>query len=239
MTRKRWTAMAAFVVVISALAGAVALHPQEARIVAQAVAVQFVAPGLPQTPLRPAAAQAEPLIAAAESQVGVTLHYDPSYVRLAFPGGDVARDVGVCTDVVIRAVRAAFGIDLQVAVNRDMAQNFGAYPALWGLTRPDANIDHRRVPNLETLLRRAGAELAPASVPEDFAPGDIVTSRLPGNRPHIMIVSARVARDGTPLVVHNIGAGVRVEDALYDFPHVARFRLTPEVLAALSAISAQ
>ncbi|MCV2868189.1 DUF1287 domain-containing protein [Defluviimonas sp. WL0002] len=218
----------------------VALHwPREARVAAQVVMAQFVNPAVPDAHLVPTTPEAARLITAAEAQVGVTSRYDPAYVTLAFPGGDVPAERGVCTDVVIRALRAGLGIDLQAAVHHDMTRNFQAYPALWGLTRPDANIDHRRVPNLEALFRRTGAEVPIGPTPAAFRPGDIVTSRLPDNRPHVMIVTARISPDGTPLVAHNIGAGVRIENALFDYPLSAQFRLTPDVLARLSGLANQ
>ena len=129
----------------------------------------------------PAFAGSEPsrLTDAARDQVGVTVTYDPSYAKLAFPGGDVPRDRGVCTDVVIRALRDAWGIDLQLAVNRDMKADFAAYPAFWGLTTTDRNIDHRRVPNLQTLLARMGAERDISSDPAAFLPGDFFIARTP------------------------------------------------------------
>ena len=168
------------------------------------------------------------LIAAAESQIGETVIYDPSYVGLDYPAGDVPRDRGVCTDVVIRAYRDAFGIDLQKLVHEDMARHFADYPKIWGLARPDRNIDHRRVPNLERYFARAGAARDASSDPAGFRPGDMVTQRLPGNLPHIAIVSDRLAGDGiTPLVIHNIGAGTRMENRLFDFPHTGHFRLPP------------
>ena len=174
-------------------------------------------------------ARAEPtwqarLIAAAERQVGRTVLYDGAYVRLAYPGGDVPRERGVCTDVVIRAYRDAFGLDLQTLVHEDMRRAFAAYPRNWGLSRPDRNIDHRRVPNLETFLKRRGAGLPHSG----YQAGDLVTQRLPGNLPHILIVTARQAAPGRPLVVHNIGAGTRVEDALFDYPVTGHFRFPPE-----------
>ena len=223
--------------VLLVLAGAAALaFPREARLIWQVVGAEIVPPAPPDAPRRPATAEALRLIAAAEGQVGVTTRYDPAYVGLDFPGGDIEPERGVCTDVVIRALRDAHGIDLQLAVNRDMKANFAAYPALWGLIRPDANIDHRRVPNLETLLARIGAGIDVTSDPARFEPGDIVTSRLPGNLPHIMIVSDRIGPSGAPMVAHNIGAGARVEDALFDYPLKAQFRLTPEVLARLGRL---
>ena len=118
------------------------------------------------------------LTAAAREQVGVTVIYDPAYVQLEFPGGDLPRDRGVCTDVVIRALRDGWGIDLQLAVNRDMKAEFSAYPGLWGLTRTDRNIDHRRVPNLQTFFARIGAEVPLEDGPTPFLPGDIVTWTL-------------------------------------------------------------
>ena len=166
------------------------------------------------------------LLEAAHAQVGVTLHYDGSYQRLAYPGGDVPPERGVCTDVVIRALRAT-GLDLQQAVHEDMRANFRAYPPLWGLARPDRNIDHRRVPNLETWLRRQGHALPLRTDASAFLPGDLVSWRLPNGLPHIGIVSDRPAPGGGGrlMVVHNIGAGTRVEDVLLAWPPVGHFRL--------------
>ncbi|MFC3694799.1 DUF1287 domain-containing protein [Chenggangzhangella methanolivorans] len=167
------------------------------------------------------------LLAAAEAQVGVTTIYDPAYVRLAFPGGDVPPERGVCTDVVIRAYRSAFGTDLQALVNGDMRAAFASYPRLWGMSRPDRNIDHRRVPNLETFFRRRGAEKPATQAGTDYRPGDLVTQRLPGNLPHIAIVTARRSEGGRPLVVHNIGGGAKIEDTLFAYPIVGRFSFAP------------
>ncbi|MGK7755605.1 MULTISPECIES: DUF1287 domain-containing protein [unclassified Roseovarius] len=180
-------------------------------------------------------ALANPLAKAAAEQVGVTVIYDPSYVGLDFPGGDVPRDRGVCTDVVIRALRDAHGIDLQLAVNRDMNADFAAYPAIWGLRMTDRNIDHRRVPNLETLLRRMGAAEGPSDDPDDFAPGDIVSWRLTGSGlPHIGIVAEGRSADGArPLVTHNIGWGTRTEDILFAHDMVLRARLDEATRARL------
>ena len=128
------------------------------------------------------------LVAAARRQVGVTVRYDGSYRRLEYPGGDVELDRGVCSDVLIRAYRH---IDLQVLVHDDMSRGWSEYPHFWGLQRPDANIDHRRVPNLAAFFRRHGATLSNASDPRLYDAGDIVTWRLPGGLPHIGIVSTR------------------------------------------------
>jgi uncharacterized protein len=191
----------------------------------------LVAAGL----VRPALADdtpAQKLVAAARAQVGVTTIYDPAYVVLAFPGGDIDRARGVCTDVVIRAFRDAFGIDLQRAVNRDMKAAFSSYPQTWGLARPDRNIDHRRVGNLRRLFERVGAEVAG----DGFIAGDIVTVMLPGNLPHVMILSDRAGASGQPMVLHNIGAGAREEDRLGDYPETGHYRLTPEALARLAGL---
>lgn len=167
-----------------------------------------------------------PWIESARQQIGITLEYRPAYVRLDYPGGDVPIAGGVCTDVVIRALRASVGLDLQRAVHEDMRAHFGRYPRLWGLTRPDRNIDHRRVPNLEVFFERRGWRIRPAgSSAADYQPGDLVTWRLPGNLPHIGIVSERLAEDGlTPMIVHNVGAGTREEDVLFKWPVTAQFR---------------
>ena len=164
------------------------------------------------------------LIAAARRQVGVTLVYDPAYTALAFPNGDVARRKGVCTDVVVRAYRDAFDLDLQSLVNADMKAAFSAYPRTWSLRRPDRNIDHRRVPNLQTFFSRRGARSAPPDNAGGWKPGDIFTALIDGRLPHIGIVSDRKARNGNPLVVHNIGGGAREEDALFGHKLTGRYR---------------
>jgi len=181
----------------------------------------------PVAPLRPAETSwVERLLSAATSQVGKTVRYDGTYRRLAYPGGDVPLETGVCTDVVIRAYRA-LGIDLQELVHADMRRAFGAYPGLWGATRPDPNIDHRRVPNLRTFLKRHGTVLPVTKRATDYRPGDIVTWRLPRNLPHIGLVTAEI-RDGRPLVVHNIGAGAQVEDMLFAYEITGRYRYAPK-----------
>jgi uncharacterized protein YijF (DUF1287 family) len=175
----------------------------------------------------PAFAGSEPsrIAAAARAQVGVTLTYDPSYAQLEFPGGDIPRDRGVCTDVVIRALRDGWGIDLQLAVNHDMKADFLAYPQLWGLKTTDRNIDHRRVPNLQALFARIGAEVPLDDGPAPYLPGDIVSWKLPGNLDHIGIISDLQAADGTPLVLHNIGRGAQEEDILFAYPMTGHYRI--------------
>jgi uncharacterized protein YijF (DUF1287 family) len=154
------------------------------------------------------------IVQAARAQVGVTVTYDSTYVRLSYPGGDVPSERGVCTDVVIRALRTAIGLDLQKEVHEDMRRHFDVYPKIWGLTRPDRNIDHRRVPNLQKYFSRHALTLPHKSDPALYEPGDIVTCMLPRNLPHIMIVSDRRTESGMPLVIHNIGRGAREEDSL-------------------------
>jgi uncharacterized protein len=165
------------------------------------------------------------LLTAAHAQVGVTTRYDSRYARLAYPNGDVAPDRGVCTDVVIRAYRA-IGIDLQQRVHDDMRANFSAYPKLWGLHSTDRNIDHRRVPNLARFFQRHEASLPITDEAADYRPGDIVTWKLPSGVPHIGLVSDR-RNDMRPLIVHNIGLGTRVEDALFAFEITGHFRYLP------------
>lgn len=166
------------------------------------------------------------IVSAARKQIGVTVDYDPAYVSLKYPGGDVPRERGVCTDVVVRALREGLGKDLQKLVHEDMRANFSKYPKIWGLKRPDKNIDHRRVPNLMAYFKRhhTTVPLNEKPVAEKFLPGDLVTCTVPPNLPHIMIVSGKKNSAGMPLVIHNIGGGAREEDRLSDFPITGHFR---------------
>jgi uncharacterized protein YijF (DUF1287 family) len=174
-------------------------------------------------PAEPAATHHNKIILAARAQIGVTTGYDPAYRSMDYPGGDVPASSGVCTDVVIRALRKAMGFDLQQQVHEDMKGNFSRYPGIWGLRRTDRNIDHRRVPNLQTFFTRKGWKQPLPAQPEEYQPGDIVTCIVPPNLPHIMIVSERRTPAGRPLVIHNIGRGVREEDHLADFPITGRY----------------
>lgn len=172
-----------------------------------------------------ASASATGLVDAARSQVGVTLSYDPRYERLAYPGGDVPLERGVCTDVVVRAYRT-LGADLQVLVHQDMKQAWAVYQkqGRWQMKAPDRNIDHRRVPNLATFFGRHGSSLPVSKDGGNYKPGDIVTWKLPGNLTHIGIVSDRQAAGGVPLVIHNIGAGTREENILFAYPVTGHYR---------------
>lgn len=169
------------------------------------------------------APRATRLIASARAQIGVTTHYDSAYTRLGYPNGDVPRVRGVCTDVIVRAYRDAFGIDLQALVHADMRAHFSAYPRIWGLHRADPNIDHRRVPNLRTWLTRKGAALPIPPTAAGWRPGDLFTALVDGRSPHIGLVSDRRSSAGL-LIVHNIGAGTREEDGLLAWPITGRFR---------------
>ena len=154
------------------------------------------------------------IVAAARSQIGKTVNYDPAYVSLKYPNGDIDISKGVCTDVIIRALREAKKMDLQKLVHEDMRSNFSKYPKRWGLKRTDRNIDHRRVPNLQTFFKRKGWSLAVTKKKEDYQPGDLVTCTVAGRLPHIMIVSDKKSSDGTPLILHNIGSGAVEELSL-------------------------
>jgi uncharacterized protein len=165
------------------------------------------------------------LIAAAQAQIGVTTSYNPAYERLAFPGGDVPIERGVCTDVVVRAYRVAFNADLQALINADMKAAFSVYPRTWGLTAPDTNIDHRRVLNMQVFFRRKGAALPVPTSASEWQPGDLVTQTLPNGRPHIGIVSdKRHPESARLLVIHNIGGGTEASDILALFKPVGRYR---------------
>jgi len=170
------------------------------------------------------AGPAQDLVTAARAQIGVTLAYDPSYQRIAYPMGDVGVERGVCSDVVVRAFRG-IDIDLEAEVHEDMKRHFAAYPRIWGLRKTDPNIDHRRVPNLATWFARRGYDLAISADAADYQPGDVVAWVLDNGRPHIGIVSDRMSADGArPLMIHNIGWGAREEDVLFDWRVTGHFR---------------
>lgn len=150
--------------------------------------------------------------------------YDPSYFRIPYPGGDVPANKGVCTDVVIRAYRK-LGIDLQKEVHEDMKANFSKYPKNWGLTKPDTNIDHRRVPNLMVFFGRHGRELPMTKNAADYLPGDIVCWRLSGGATHIGIVVDRKTMGGERnKIVHNVGWGQNLADCLFDYEMIGHYR---------------
>ena len=166
------------------------------------------------------------LAKAAERRTQRNVTYDPAYVALDYPGGDPADNRGVCSDVVIRAYRGV-DVDLQVHVHEDMKTNFTAYPNRWGLKRPDKNIDHRRVPNLETYFKRKGANMSADTPESDLEPGDMVSWRVGGNLPHIGVVSTKRSRSGRPLIVHNIGAGPQFHACYNSWIREGVFRFRP------------
>jgi uncharacterized protein YijF (DUF1287 family) len=165
------------------------------------------------------------LVSAAIERTHHSVRYDPSYVRIPYPGGDVSSDTGVCTDEVIRSYRA-LGIDLQKEVHEDMVQNFAQYPRKWNWfsSKPDANIDHRRVPNLTVFFQRKGETLPVTNRREDYSPGDLVTYDLGGNVPHIGIVVDRKGASGRYMIEHNIGRGPQIEDVLFDWKVTGHYR---------------
>ncbi len=196
-------------------------------VLALAIAGVFAVQSRPQAPT--AEMQREFLKKFATAAVERTHHvvrYDPAYVRLSYPGGDVPPDTGVCTDEVIRAYRA-MGIDLQKEVHEDMAANFSAYPSRqrWGRTSPDANIDHRRVPNLMVFFSRKGEALPISQRAGDYQPGDLVTWDLGGGMTHIgMVVDEKALLSRRYMIVHNIGRGPKMEDVLFDWKITGHYR---------------
>lgn len=154
---------------------------------------------------------------AAISIIDSSIKYAPDYVSIPYPNGDVPSHTGVCTDVVIRAYRK-LDIDLQELVHEDMKQHFNLYPKIWGLCKPDTNINHRRVPNLEVFFSRFVKELEISNNPDEYKPGDIVTWLINNKLPHIGIVTHLKSDDKKrPMIVHNIGGGQVIEDCLFEF----------------------
>lgn len=166
------------------------------------------------------------LIKAAKERTTYNVRYDGSYFSIAYPNGDVPSNLGVCTDVVIRSFRKV-GIDLQKIVHEDMVNNFKLYPSkrIWGLKKPDKNIDHRRVPNLQVFFKRFGISIPVTNNAKDYLAGDLVTWMLPGNLPHIGIIIDKKSGDKRrPLVAHNIGQGPKINDMLFDYPVTGHYR---------------
>jgi len=165
-------------------------------------------------------------VAAAVERTQHAVRYDPAYVRIPYPGGDVPADTGVCTDEVIRAYRAV-GVDLQKEVHEDMAANFSAYPnqRRWKLASTDTNIAHRRVPNLMVFFSRKGESLAISSIASEYSPGDLVTWDLGGGVPHIgIVVDQKSPGSRRFMIVHNIGQGPKMEDVLFNWKITGHYR---------------
>jgi uncharacterized protein YijF (DUF1287 family) len=165
------------------------------------------------------------LVSSAIERTNHVVRYDPAYIRIPYPGGDVPSDIGVCTDEVIRSYRAV-GVDVQKEVHEDMEQNFSAYPRKWRWFsgRPDSNIDHRRVPNLMIFFQRKGETLPITSLAGDYHPGDLVTYDLGDNVPYIAIVVDHKGAGGRFMIVHNIGQGPRMEDVLFNWRITGHYR---------------
>ena len=212
------------VVVLSAVAvlAAAACQQQSARTRPQ------LRPPEQQTEVHALAQNSSPALKAiidgAVDQIGKTTSYDPSYQKLDYPNGDVPIETGVCSDVIIRAFRKG-NIDLQKDVHEDMKANFSAYPTRWGLKGPDTNIDHRRVPNLETYFARKGKAQAITNRSDEFQPGDLVTWDMGTGQDHIGIVTNVWYKPSQRyLIVHNIGNGTRMEDVLFAWKMTGHYR---------------
>jgi uncharacterized protein YijF (DUF1287 family) len=228
--RKRFALLCCLVFAAAAAAGCSASRggPQLAR----AGAAQAATPqGTGRRDARPRPSSGSPfldrLVEAAVERTSHEVRYDPSYFRIDYPGGDVPSEVGVCTDEVIRSYRAV-GVDLQKLVHEDMKESFAAYPRKWGLKKTDTNIDHRRVPNLMAFFERQGASEPVTEEARDYKPGDVVTWDLSGGMTHIGIV-VNVPSEGDEnrlQIVHNIGAGPRMEDVLFAWKITGHYRYT-------------
>ena len=169
------------------------------------------------------------IVQAALERTQQSVRYDGRYLSIPYPNGDVPAAIGVCTDVIIRSYRA-IGTDLQKLVHEDMAANFSQYPSkrIWGMNSTDKNIDHRRVPNLQVFFSRHGEKLAVSNSASDYKPGDIVTWMLPGNLPHVGLITNNVSSiSNNPLVVHNIGAGPKLDDMLFSYKITGHYRYVP------------
>lgn len=166
------------------------------------------------------------VVAAAVARPKVHVRYVPDYVSIPYPGGDVPPDTGTCTDEIIRIYRAV-GVDLQREVHEDMVAHFDQYPAKWrsARSRPDTNIDHRRVPNLIVFFRRKGESLPVTGNASDFAPGDLVTWDLGNGQTHIgIVVDRKPLLFDRYMILHNIGRGPQIEDVLFDWKITGHFR---------------
>jgi hypothetical protein len=151
-----------------------------------------------------------------------SIMYDGSYYRIDYPDGDVPANIGVCTDVIIRAYRV-LGVDLQKEVHEDVLKNNAAYSRV---KKVDKNIDHRRVPNLTTFFKRHGKVLPITTNASDYKPGDVVWWNLSetGSLDHIGLVINQKSDDGERfLVIHNIGGGQVIEDFLFNAKIVGHY----------------
>lgn len=217
--------MKRYLSILTALAFAIALAACQRQIARTRPPLK---PPEEQTEVHALAADSSPVLKAiidgATEQVGKTTGYDPSYQKLDYPNGDVPIETGVCSDVIVRAFRKG-GIDLQKEVHEDMKANFAAYPTKWGLKSPDANIDHRRVPNLQMFFTRKAKSLSTSADSENFLPGDVVTWDLGFGVDHVgIVVNVWYKPSQRYLIVHNIGAGTRMEDVLFAWKITGHYR---------------
>ncbi len=168
----------------------------------------------------------EQLSDVAISIIDENIEYDPSYFAIKYPNGDIPKNKGVCTDVVIRSYRK-LNIDLQKEVHEDLKTNFSKYPNLkkWGLTKPDTNIDHRRVPNLEIFFSRKGQKVKITNNSDDYKVGEIITWMINNKLPHIGIITNKKSLDGKrPMIVHNVGNGQVLQDCLFSYEIVGHYK---------------
>lgn len=225
------TRLAIVILLIEVLSGCGVLHNRSSsKPVAESLPPPVAATPTPTEMSPPAIKRVRPadeiavrIVAGAKKQEGTL--YDPAYVSIAYPNGDVPADRGACTDVVVRALRHA-GYDLQRLIHEDMKRNFRAYPRKWGLTRTDRNIDHRRVPNHMRFFERQGQTLTKTvsqSTLKQWKPGDVVCWQLPGNLYHTGIVTDGLSARGTPLVMHNLSCCAE-EDVLTTWPIIGHYR---------------
>ena len=181
---------------------------------------------IPFTAFAQRGVNSENLVKAAHERLKSFVIYNGKYVKLKYPMGDVHKNTGVCTDVIIRSYRQ-LGLDFQQLIHEDMKAHFSSYPKNWGLKKPDTNIDHRRVPNIRRFLKRKGYSLPITKNPNDYRAGDIVTWRLANNLPHIGIVVDQKSSKSIPLIIHNIGWGPKLEDFLFGAKITGHYRYFP------------
>ena len=241
-TKKAVVSIVFWLVILSAILGVAFLHAANSKKPPNAdnTAIVHLSPS-PEVSLEHSAkpsSKRHPLVKAAMAQIGVTTIYDPSYVALKYPLGDVPIERGVCRDVVIRAFREV-GIDLQQAVHLDMCKHFESYPKTWGLNRPDRNIDHRRVYNLMRYFLRKGWQISTSKNPSSFLPGDIVAWKLDNNLPHIGFVSDILGQAANERqIIHNIGAGTQLEDSLFEWIILGHYRVPKKLLRTQTSCGA-
>ena len=149
----------------------------------------------------------------AKWQTTQNVTYDRSYRQISYPNGDVPANIGVCTDVIIRAFRIE-GIDLQVLVHESVKNNLRYYyprPSKNYGKKPDANIDHRRVQILRKFFDKHYPEskLKPS---DDYLPGDIII----WDNWHIgILIDEKIPGINRYYGVHNMGSGPQKADFYY------------------------